>query len=319
MKALITGITGFVGSYLAEHLLECGFEVFGTTRPRSRSENIEHLFDKLALIEAELTDPVAVDSIFDKVAPDYIFHLAAQSFVPTSWKSPTDTISNNVISQINLLEAIRRRNLSPRIQIAGSSEEYGLVYPNELPITENNPLRPLSPYAVSKVAQDLMAFQYYRSYGLDVVRTRAFNHEGPRRGEVFVTSNFARQLALIEAGKQSPTIKVGNLKAQRDFSDVRDIVVAYKLALDNGETGEVYNLCSEKAIAIEEMLDMLINLSGQKVSIEEDPARMRPSDVMVLQGSAKKFKQITDWRPRYSLEETLADLLDYWRYRLQTK
>lgn len=316
MKALITGITGFVGSYLAEYLLDNGFEVFGTTRPRSRSENIEHIVNKLNLIEAELSDPVATDSIFDFVEPDYIFHLAAQSFVPTSWKSPTDTITNNVVSQINLFESIRKRNISPRVQIAGSSEEYGLVYPNELPISEDNPLRPLSPYAVSKISQDLMAFQYFRSYGLDVVRTRAFNHEGPRRGEIFVTSNFARQLALIEAGKQLPVIKVGNLKAQRDFSDVRDIVVAYKLALDAGESGEVYNLCSEKAVAIEDMLNILIKLSGQKVSIEEDPSRMRPSDVMILKGSSKKFKILTNWQPKYTLEQTLSDLLQYWRKRV---
>ena len=193
-KALITGITGFVGSHLAELLLSKGFEVYGIKRWRSKTENIEHIMEKLHLKEADMRDGHSLYNVIEDVKPELIFHLAAQSFVPTSWQAPADTMVTNAVGTLNLLEAVRKVGIDPAIQIAGSSEEYGLVYPDEVPIKETNPLRPLSPYGVSKVATDMLGFQYHRSYGMNIVVTRSFNHTGPRRGEVFVTSDFAKQI-----------------------------------------------------------------------------------------------------------------------------
>ena len=314
-RVLITGITGFAGSHLADHVLadHAGVEVWGTCRWRSRRENIEHLEGRLGLVDCDLADATAVKKMLETVRPDVVFHLAAQSFVPTSWVAPAETFHVNVIAQIHLFESIRALGLDPVIQIACSSEEYGLVMPDETPIRETNPLRPLSPYAVSKVAQDLLAYQYFRSYGLKTVRTRGFNHEGPRRGEVFVMSNFARQIAAIEAGFQDPVIRVGNLDAVRDFTDVRDMVRAYWLAAERGEPGEVYNIASGRGITIRSMLDRLVALARVEVRIEIDPARLRPSDVEVLLGDAAKFRAATGWEPTIPLERTLADTLDYWR------
>ena len=245
-----------------------------------------------------------------------IFHLAAQSFVPASWRLPAETFAVNAVGQINLFEAVRDLKLDPRIQIAGSSEEYGQVHPDEVPMKETNPLRPLSPYAVSKVAQDLLGYQYFMSYGLKAVRTRGFNHTGPRRGDVFVTSNFARQIAEIEKGKRPPVVEVGNLEAKRDFTDVRDMVRAYWLACAKGEPGEVYNIGTGHTIAMKDMLAILLSLSTSKVEVKVDPARLRPSDVPILYSDCSKFKALTGWKPRIPLETTLKDLLDYWRARV---
>ena len=206
----------------------------------------------------------------------------------------------------------------PIIQIAGSSEEYGLVYENELPIKETNPLRPLSPYAVSKVSQDYLGYQYFKTYGLRIIRTRAFNHSGPRRGEVFVDSNFAKQVAKIEIGKQQPVIKVGNLEAIRDFTDVRDVVVAYWLATEKCEPGEVYNISSGQGWAIKDVLNKLVELSKRDdIKIEADPARMRPSDNPILIGDSTRFRQVTGWQPKITYEQTLKDMLDFWRQRVK--
>ena len=250
-KALITGVTGFVGSHLAEYLLRNNMEVFGIVRWRSRLENIQHIKSKVFhTLDADVRDAHSLQRAVDEVRPDFVFHLAAQSFVPTSWHAPAETLTTNIIGTANLLEAIRRAACDAVIHIAGSSEEYGLVYRDELPVREANPLRPMSPYGVSKVAQDLLARQYHKSYGLRVIITRAFNHTGPRRGEVFVTSSFAKQIAEIEKRLQEPTIYVGNLEAQRDFSDVRDVVRSYWLAATECEYGEVYNICSGKVRTI---------------------------------------------------------------------
>ncbi|MEM7052718.1 MAG: GDP-mannose 4,6-dehydratase [Acidobacteriota bacterium] len=318
MRALITGITGFAGSHLADYLLaeQPQVEVFGTYRWRSRRENIEHLGDRVRLIESDLKDYSSVHRLLSEVRPDYIFHLAAQSFVPSSWTAPAETLSTNIEGQTNLFEAIRELELDPVVQIACSSEEYGLVYPDETPIKETNPLRPLSPYAVSKVTQDYLAYQYFQSYGIKAIRTRGFNHTGPRRGEVFVMSNFARQIAAIEHGLQDPVIRVGNLDAIRDFTDVRDMVRAYWLAVTKAEPGEVYNIATGNGIHIHEMLDRLIALSTVEVRIETDPERLRPSDVEILIGDASKFKADTGWEPRVPFEQTLRDILDYWREKL---
>lgn len=318
MRVLITGITGFVGSHLAEFLLEkSGLQVFGIQRWRSKTDNIDHLRGKITLHQCDIRDATSVRQVLGEVKPDRIFHLAGQSFVPMSWHAPSETMTTNSVGQINLLEALREFKMETRVQIAGSSEEYGLVHPNELPLTENSPLRPLSPYAVSKVAQDFLGFQYARSYKMFIVRTRAFNHTGPRRGEVFATSNFAKQIASIEAGLQEPVISVGDLSSRRDFTDVRDIIRGYWLCLEKGEAGEVYNLCSGKDVAIRDVLDILLRFSSVKVTVKVDPQRLRPSDVHVLLGDCTKFTKQTGWKPAIPLEKTLEDLLNYWRNKVR--
>lgn len=315
MKALITGVTGFVGSHLVEFILKeyPQVEVFGIQRWRSRTENIEHVFEKITMEECDIRDLTSVTRIIDRTTPDLIFHLAAQSYVPTSWQAPAETLSTNIIGNVNIFEAVRQVGLNPKIHVAGSSEEYGLVYPEELPIKETNLFRPLSPYAVSKVGQDLLGYQYYMSYKLNIIRTRGFNHTGPRRGSVFVSSNFSKQIAEIEKGLRAPKIYVGNLEAVRDFTDVRDMVRGYWLALEKGVPGEVYNICSGHGYSIKEILEKLLKLTKIKVEIVPDPARMRPSDVPVLIGDNSKFVRQTGWRPLIPFEKTLEDILNYWR------
>ena len=314
-KALITGITGFAGSHMAEFLLKEGFEVYGICRWRANRENIVHLNDKVKLIEADLLDPHSLERLIFEVRPDFIFHLAGQSFVLASWTSPAVTLETNVVGPANLFEAVRHAQINPSIQIACSSEEYGLVKPDEVPIKETNPLRPLSPYAVSKVAMDYLGYQYFKSYGMKIVRTRGFNHTGPRRGEVFAESSFAKQIAEIEKRKLEPVISVGNLEALRDYTDVRDMVRGYFLAATKGKPGEVYNICQGKAWKIADVLDYLISLSKVRVKVKKDPLRMRPSDVPILLGDNTKFRRQTGWKPKISLEKTFKDLLNFWRER----
>ncbi len=314
MKVLITGITGFAGSHLADYCLtKSDVEVCGIQRWRSRTENIEHCCDRFCMYECDVRDASSVRDVIDDIKPDWIFHLAAQSFVPTSWRAPTESLTTNVLGELNVFEAVKKLGLKPRIQIAGSSEEYGMVYDNELPIKETNPLRPLSPYAVSKVTQDMLAYQYFMSFNIDVVRTRGFNHTGPRRPAVFVCSDFAKQIVDIEKGGREPVIRVGNIEATRDFTDVRDIVRGYWLALEKGKPGEVYNICSGVGRKISDILDMLIELSGVKVEVIKEKKRFRPSDVPVLLGDNSKFREETGWEPTIPFEQTLRDLLEFWR------
>ena len=316
MKVLITGITGFAGSHLAEFLLSKKYEVHGIERWRSKTENIEGFKDKITLHECDIKDYHSVKKVIENVMPEKIFHLAAQSFVPASWNAPSETIITNVIGELNIFEAVKELKINPWIQIACSSEEYGMVYENEVPIKETNPLRPLSPYGVSKVAQDMLGYQYYQSHNLNIVRTRTFNHEGPRRGEVFVTSNFAKQIAEIEKKKKPPVVYVGNLDARRDYTDVRDIVRAYWLATEKCVAGEVYNICSGRDWKIKDMLNYLLSLSKIKVEVKQEPGRMRPSDVQILLGDGTKFMKQTGWKPEIPFEKTLEDLLNYWRERI---
>ncbi len=320
-RVLITGITGFAGSHLADFLLaeHPEVEIWGTYRWRSRRENIEHIEGRLRLLECELDDANAVRRALETSRPDAIFHLAAQSFVPASWVAPVDTLHSNLAGQANLFESIRELGLDPVIQIACSSEEYGLVLPGETPIKETNPLRPLSPYAVSKVAQDFLGYQYFQSYGIKAIRTRGFNHEGPRRGEVFVMSNFAKQVAAIEAGLHEPLIRVGNLDSVRDFTDVRDMVRAYWAAVTRATPGEVYNIASGHGITIRDMLQKILDRAQVEVKIETDPARLRPSDVEVLIGDSSKFRAETGWSPQIPLDRTIGDTLDYWRGRFAAR
>ncbi len=316
MRVLITGITGFAGSHLADCCLERGVgDVYGIIRWRSRTENIEHIEDRITLLECDLRDASSTRDVIEKIRPEYIFHLAAQSFVPTSWKAPTESLVTNVIGELNIFEAVRKASVDCRIQVACSSEEYGMVYEDEYPITEENPLRPLSPYGVSKVGQDLLAYQYFMSYKMDIVRTRGFNHTGPRRPPVFVCSDFAKQIADIEKGLKPPVIRVGNLDAKRDFSDVRDVVRAYFLSLEKGKGGQVYNICSEKSLAIRNVLDLLLSMTDESIEVKVDKTRLRPSDVPLLQGDCTRFKKNTGWEPKIPFEQTLRDVLEYWRNR----
>jgi GDP-4-dehydro-6-deoxy-D-mannose reductase len=316
MRILITGITGFAGSHLADFALaQGGVEVFGTARWRSPSQNIEHIAGEITVIDADLRDASSVESLVADIKPDWIFHLAAQSYVVSSWKLPSETITTNIVGTVNIFEAVRRVKYSPRILVACSSEEYGYVEPHEVPITEDNPLRPLSPYGVSKVGQDLLSYQYFKSYGLEVVRTRAFNHTGPRRGRVFVCSNFATQIVEAQKGLR-PHVSVGNLEAVRDFTDVRDTVRAYWFALEAATPGEVYNICSGTGYSIREVLEKLLALAGADVPVVVDETRLRPSDVPLLIGDYSKFQKETGWRPEVPFDQSLSDILDYWRERI---
>jgi GDP-4-dehydro-6-deoxy-D-mannose reductase len=315
-NVLITGIAGFVGSHLAELLLSKNYEVYGLCRPRSKTDHIDKITKDLHLEDADLLDSHSLYTTISKIKPDYIFHLAAQSFVPTSWVSPSVTLEVNIVGTANLFEAVRQANINPVIQIACSSEEYGLVLKDEVPINENNPLRPLSPYAVSKLAMDYLGYQYFQSYKVRVVRTRGFNHTGPRRGDTFAESTFAKQIALIEKGKQDPIIHVGNLDAERDYTDVRDMVRGYLLAVEKCDPGDVYNICTGHAIKIGDMLSMLLSYSKVKPKIKPDMARMRPSDVPILIGDNTKFVKKTGWKPEIPFSKTMEDLLNYWRERV---
>jgi GDP-4-dehydro-6-deoxy-D-mannose reductase len=318
MRVLITGITGFVGSHLAEYLIgRSGMEVCGFFRWRSRMDNVRHLLPQVRLVETDLKDMTSVLRGLQEIRPDAIFHLAAQSFVPASFHSPAETFTINVLGTLNLLEGLRTLKLDPVVQIAGTGDEYGLVSNGELPVRETNALRPLSPYSVSKVAADYLGFQYHKSYQLPVVRTRAFNHIGPRGGEVFAASSFAKQIAEVELGLRPPVLDVGNLDAKRDFTDVRDIVKGYWLAIQKGVPGEVYNLASGRASAVKELLEILLNCASVKVEVRQDPSRMRPSDVPILVGDATKFRELTGWAPQIPIEQTLRDLLDFWRARVR--
>ena len=311
--ALITGATGFVGAHLADYLLDIiGLEVHGTKRPRSR---LEFFKSNVIYHEVDMMDYTGISSIIKEVKPDYIFHLAAQSFVLLSWKSPQSTLMNNIIGNLNILEAVKNEHPEAIIQVAGSSEEYGQVLPDEIPIKESTPLFPVSPYGVSKVCQDLLSRQYFKSYGVKAVVTRAFNHTGPGRGEVFATSSFAKQIAQIEKGKE-PIIHVGNLEAIRDFTDVRDTVRAYWLAANKCDYGDVYNICTGNGWTMSKMLEVLLSHSDVEICVQQDKDRMRPSDLPVLIGDAGKFIKQTGWKPEIPFDQTMNDLLNYWRERV---
>ena len=315
-RVLITGVTGFVGSHLAEYCLEKGCRVFGTGRRRSPLTNVQAIRPdkRFSLMEMELEDARSISSAIRTSRPDLVFHLAAQSFVPTSFESPHYTFQVNILGTLALLEGLRQwsGDSTPKIQIAGTSEEYGLVREEECPILETQPLRPLSPYGVSKVACDLLGTQYARSYGMHIVVTRAFNHEGARRGMEFVTSNFAHQAVLLAEGKISE-LKVGNLDAVRDYSHVKDIVHGYWLALEKGEPGEVYNICGGQATRIGEIITILERIVERKLPYSVDPQRLRPSDVPLLLGDSTKFRKQTGWEPKLTFEDAMRDLVAHWR------
>ncbi len=311
MRAFITGIGGFAGGHLYEYLLrETDWQVSGCT---FQGWERSHLDRRVIPFELDLRDASSVRETLEQAAPDFIFHLAAQSFVAVSWNEPWETIENNIRAELNVLDALVKLGARPRVLIAGSNEEYGLVRPEDLPLNEGSPLRPNSPYAVSKIAQDMLGLAYFLSYRIPIVRIRAFNHIGPRQSELFAVSAFARQLAEMEAGIREPLLRVGNLDARRDFTDVRDVVRAYHLAITRGEPGEVYNVGSGRSWAIREIVDQLVGYCKVAVAVEQDPALMRPSDAPEMRCDPSRIRNLLGWEPAIPLEQTLRDTLNAWR------
>lgn len=315
MRALITGINGFVGGHLAEHLLaEPGWQLWGAVRePELR---LPALQGRVVPVPVDLLDAAAVCRMVAAAQPEVIFHLAAQAHPPTSFRDPGGTLTANILMQLNVLEAVRAAGISPTILVVGTGEEYGAVRPDEIPVDEDTPLRPVSPYAVSKVAQDMLGYQYFAAHGLKTIRVRPFNHTGPRQEERYVATEFAYQIARIEAGLQPPVVRVGNLEARRDFTDVRDIVRAYQLAVERGAPGAVYNIGTGEPVAIATILQTLLSLSSVPIAVQSDPSRMRPADVPVIACDAARFRRQTGWEPRLALRVTLTDILNDFRQRV---
>jgi GDP-4-dehydro-6-deoxy-D-mannose reductase len=317
LKALITGISGFVGSHLTEYLLETtDWEVAGTVF--GPYGNIADLCGQLELYPAELSRLDVVTFILEQAQPDVIFHLAAQPLVSASQRDPWGTLETNIRMQLNILEGVARTRPDCRVLVIGSGEEYGLVSPKDLPITEETPLRPLSAYAISKVAQDLMGLQYHLTHKLHVVRVRPFNHIGPRQRVGFVAPDFASQIAAAELGLQPPTLEVGNLVTRRDFSDVRDVVRAYALLVTHGEPGQVYNIGSGESHAVQEVLDILLAMSQVAIEVQPDPAKMRPSDVPEMICDVSRIRERTGWQTTIPFEQSLRDIMAYWREQIRT-
>lgn len=317
---LITGVTGFVGSHLADYILDFHpeFNIVGFSRWRSPKDNINHLGNSIKIEYGDLTDFSSILPVLKKHRPEFIFHLAAQSYVDFSFQSPVQTLNSNVIGTANLLEAVKELKIAsgydPIIHICSSSEVYGQVAKDEVPIKETNPLRPASPYAVSKVGEDMLGLQYWLSWKIKTIRSRMFTHTGPRRGEVFALSNFAKQVAAIENNRQEPVIRVGNLDSVRTWMDVRDAVRAYWMLVKKCEPGEVYNIGGAETMTIGEMLKKLMSFSTRKnIKIEVDPSRLRPSDVTLQIPSVEKFRKITGWEPKIPFDKTVLDTLNYWR------
>jgi GDP-4-dehydro-6-deoxy-D-mannose reductase len=317
LRALITGISGFVGSHLAEYLLaHTDWQLSGTVY--GRTDNIAHLRDRLTLYPAELSRMEVVRFIIEEVRPDFVFHLAAQPIPALSRVDPWFTLENNIRVQLNILEVMAQMHLDGRVLVVGSSEEYGQVSPDDLPIAETTPLRPLTPYAVSKIAQDYLGLQYHLSHGVQAVRVRPFNHIGPRQRQGFVAPDFAVQIAEIEAGLHAPSIAVGNLDDARDFSDVRDIVRGYYLVLTQGRPGEVYNLGSGRSYTVRSMLDTLLQLSGREITVVQDPERMRANSVHEVVADCGKVQDATGWQVEIPFQQSLRDVLDFWREQVRT-
>lgn len=316
-RIFITGGTGFAGSHLIDLYLKQypDYKLFSIKRRRSDVDNIKHLKDgQVKWFDCDITDAYSVEKTIREIQPDVIHHLAAQSFVPASWDYPVRTIEVNIVGSLNILEAVK--NFAPEciIQVASSSEIYGI--PRYIPINEDTPTDPISPYAVSKLAMDRLAFQYHKSFDLKTVITRSFNYTGERRGSEFVCSSFAKQIAEIELKIKKPVIMTGNLSAKRDFTDVKDMVKAFLISTERCNYGTPYVVASKKMVTIQWVLDTLLGFTQKKITVQQDDSRMRPSDLHVLKGNPEKFMLRTEWKPEYKLEQTLSDLLEYWRKKL---
>jgi GDP-mannose 4,6-dehydratase len=326
VKALITGMTGMVGSHLADYLLEnTDWNIYGMQRWRSPLDNIMHLMDRinkkdrLFVKYGDLNDMGSLMTVLEQVRPDFIFHLAAQSYPQVSFTAPIDTLNTNVLGTCRLLEAVRILGQTPIIHVCASSEVFGRVPKERLPINEECAFHPASPYAISKIGTDLIGHYYAEAYDLTVMTTRMFTHTGPRRGDVFHESTFAKQIAMIEAGYQEPVVKVGNLDSLRTYADVRDAVRAYYMLVTvNPIKGEYYNIGGDYTCKVEDTLKMMILLSTVKnIEIRVDPERLRPIDADLQVPDTSKFTAHTGWRPVYTYEQTMKDLLNYWRERIK--
>ncbi len=317
MRVLITGINGFVGGHLAEHLLrQGGWDVWGLARTVATA--LPALQGQVQCVQADLNDRAATRQAVVAVQPAMIVHLAGQAFVPESFRDPAQTLCTNMFGALHLfLALIEEGLLQTRVLVVGTNEEYGQIGPDDLPVTEQTPLRPTSPYGVSKAAQSLLTLQYHLSNGLDLVRVRPFTHIGPRQNERFVTAAFAHQIARIEAGLQEPVLRVGNLDARRDFTDVRDIVRAYALLLHHGAAGAVYNVGSGQVSTIGTILDLLLTESQVPIEVRPDPALMRPIDIPLVYSDCTPLQRCTGWTPQIPLQQTLRDILDYWRIQVR--
>jgi GDP-mannose 4,6-dehydratase len=324
-RVLITGITGMVGSHLADYLLEqTDWEIYGLCRWRSPLDNIEHLLqrinrkDRVHLVYGDLRDYLSIHEAVKVASPDYVFHLAAQSYPKTSFDSPLDTLETNVQGTANILEALRKNNKDAVTHVCASSEVFGRVPREKLPIDEECTFHPASPYAISKVGTDLLGRYYAEAYGMNVMTTRMFTHTGPRRGDVFAESTFAKQIAMIEANQIPPVVKTGNLDSLRTFADVRDAVRAYYLLVTvNPVPGAYYNIGGTYTCTIAEMLQTLISMSHVKdIRVETDAERLRPIDADLQVPNTAKFEAVTGWKPVIPFHQTMADLLAYWRDRI---
>lgn len=311
-RVLITGAGGFAGFHLVGYLKESQ-EIFGFDH---KLRNSSAFPASITYRQIDITDKVAVKAFIRVAQPDYVFHFAALSSVADSWTHPEKTFQVNVLGQLNILTSAAALENKPRLLIACSSQEYGAVSSEEIPVKEDCPLRPDSPYAASKVCQDFLGLQYYLGFNLPVIRSRSFNHAGPGQSAKFVCSDFAKQIAEIEAGRRAPEIVVGNLDAKRDFTDVRDIVRAYWLLATKGAPGEAYNVCSGTAYSAGEILERLLMLTDVKIKINVDSTKNRPSDIPILVGDNAKIKEEIGWQPEIPFEQTLADLLDWWRGKI---
>lgn len=311
-KALIIGAAGFVGPYLAEHLSrEWGMQVHATRLSHDNLNDIAAEVHELNILNKE----EIVDLLY-KIRPDYIFHLAAQSSVALSWSNPGLTIDVNIKGSVNVMDAVRELYYKPRVLLIGSGEEYGHIRPGETPIVEDNPLRPGNLYAATKVCQNMIAKIYTTAYDMELVMVRAFNHIGPKQASIFVVSDFCRQVVEIEKGLREPVMMVGNLKAMRDFTDVRDVVRAYALLAQYGRSGETYNVGSGHAIEIREILDLIISQSSVDVEIKVDPNKIRPVDVPIIEADTTKLRTATGWEQKIPLEQTIHETMEYWRQHI---
>ncbi len=319
MRALITGIAGFAGSHLAEELLKSGYRVYGTALGGESREKLRGFKSSVSIYDLDLLDLSATRRILRRAKPDVVFHLAAISSVGISFREPQKTISVNLLGTVNLLEALRDLDYVSRILIVTSSDVYGIIKPSDLPISETQSMVPVTPYGVSKAAVDMAAYQYFRSYDMPIIRARAFNHTGPKQNYGFVVPDFCRQVALIEAGRSSPVLSVGNLDAERDISDVRDIVRGYRLIAERGKAGEVYNLCSGRSHRIQEILDYVVGASSTKIDVRLSAGLMRPSEIPRLVGDFSKARRAVGYKPVYKFTDTLDVTLGYWRTAIRRR
>lgn len=307
-KALIIGGSGFVGSYLIEELIDQEFEVFATKLPHEQIQD-----NRVEQFDLDILDTENFHALLDCIRPDCIFHLAAQSSVALSWTKPDLTVDINIKGTIHLLDGLRKLDNNPKVLLIGSSEEYGPVLPEELPIREENTLRPANVYAATKTCQGMLGQLYAQAYGLNIISVRAFNHIGPKQSEAFVVSNFCQQVARIEKGLQPPVLDVGNLSAKRDFTDVRDIVKGYVQLINQGLSGQVYNIGQGKAYTIDYILSRILSFSPTKVEIQVNPEKLRPVDVPLIVADIQKINLNTGWKPEIELDTSLLDTLNYWR------